>query len=67
MTTLPVTGIELIDRELEQHEFANADEAEVMAAKLLAAWRVLHSSGLNGDDAAPSGRSQRQRRLLSHE
>jgi hypothetical protein len=32
MTALPITGIPVIDRELEQHEFANADEAEILAA-----------------------------------
>jgi hypothetical protein len=53
----PSTGIRVIDHELEQHEFTNTDEAEAMAAKLLAAWRALHSS--SSDDAAP--RRQRRR------
>jgi hypothetical protein len=59
MTALPLTGIPVIDRELEQHEFANADEAEAAAAKLLAVWRMLHSAS---DAVVPSGRSPRHRR-----
>jgi hypothetical protein len=59
MTALPTTGIPVIDRELEQHKFADADEAEAAVARLLAVWRALHS---NGDDAAPYGRSRQAHR-----
>jgi hypothetical protein len=52
MATAPITGIELIDRELERHApFNSSDEAEALAAKLVAVWRLMqpgseHSSML---------------------
>jgi len=42
MTTLPTTGVELIDRELKRRgPFPNAEAAETAAARLLAIWHVL--------------------------
>ena len=64
MTQLPVTGIELVDRELKRRgPFPSAEAAEAMAARLLAVWRALQpsSSGLDVDETvAPLGRSQHQ-------
>jgi hypothetical protein len=45
MTALPTTGIPAVDAELERRgPFANANEAEAAAAKLLAVWRALYPS-----------------------
>jgi len=60
-TTSFLTGIELVDRELKRHEpFPSADEAKILAAKLLSVWRALHPS--SNDIIAPLGRSQARRR-----
>jgi hypothetical protein len=61
MSTLPVTGVAPVDAELQRRApFANANEAEVMAAKLLAVWRALQPGSV--DDMAASQRQNRQRR-----
>jgi len=55
------TGIELIDRELERRgPFSSTEEAEALAAELLAVWRALapYSDGL---DAASDQRQQAHR------
>jgi hypothetical protein len=46
MTPLP----EPVARELERHKFPNPEAKEIMIARLLNIWRVLHSSGPDGDD-----------------
>jgi hypothetical protein len=61
MTALPITGIELVDRELKRHElFDSIEAAEILAARLLGVWFTLHSNGLNGDNAAPPSQAQRR-------
>jgi hypothetical protein len=42
MTAPPLTGIEAVDRVLEERApFDSRDEAETMAAQLLRVWRAL--------------------------
>jgi hypothetical protein len=58
MTALPITGIPVVDAELERREFTNADEAEAMAAKLLAVWHMLRSG--SEEDTAVVRRQRRR-------
>src|SRR5262245_53283806 len=67
MTTLPVTGIEIVDRELERlaarEPFNSVEAAETKAAQLLAIWRALQpcSDGLDVNEHSRS-RHQAHRR-----
>jgi len=58
---IPITGVELVDRELKRHEpFPSVEAAEAMAARLLAVWRALQpSSGV--DDTVTLGQTQHPR------
>jgi hypothetical protein len=61
MVTLPVTGIEIVDRELRRRKPRSAEAAEMMAARLLAAWRILRP--VSDDNATTTnGRSQQNYR-----
>jgi len=57
---IPPTGIETVDRILEQHApFGSVEEAEATARWLMAVWHMLHSSGLE-DAVTLSQRRQRR-------
>jgi len=60
MTTLPSTGVTLVDRELAKRApFSSTEEAAALAAYLLGVWNVLAPYA---GDAAPDRRRQQTHR-----
>ena len=62
MSTVLVTGIEAVDRELKRRApFDSSDEAEAMAIRLMAMWRALQP-GAVGNTIVLRSRQREQRR-----
>jgi hypothetical protein len=60
MSTVPITGVEAVDRELERRApFDSRDEAEAMAAQLLRLWRMLQPK--SGETIMPRQQGQRRK------
>jgi hypothetical protein len=59
MAEAPVTGVEQVDTALKlRAPFTSIEEAEIMAARLLAVWRALQP----GSESIPVQSRRRQRR-----